>query len=185
MGQALCGALHEIAVIAVPPHYTTQKCSGCGTMVKKSLSIRTHICTSCGVVLDRDHNAALNILHQALEKHCSPTRKVPRGTREPGTSRRPETLLDNCLCYVLQTETWQAGWLKEEPPAFMRGSVRRQKKSITLTQRMQDDDIGESNVSCKSKASRMLEYFGDILKLCQKVLVSRQKSWYDCKREGS
>jgi putative transposase len=60
------GALHKIAVIAVPPHYTSQKCSECGTIVKKSLSIRTHICTKCGVVLDRDHNAALNILHKAL-----------------------------------------------------------------------------------------------------------------------
>jgi putative transposase len=60
------GALHGIAVIAVPPHFTSQKCSGCGTIVKKSLSIRTHICTGCGVVLDRDHNAALNILHKAL-----------------------------------------------------------------------------------------------------------------------
>jgi len=60
------GALHEIDVIAVPPHYTSQKCSDCGTMVKKSLSIRTHICTGCGVVVDRDHNAALNILHKAL-----------------------------------------------------------------------------------------------------------------------
>ncbi len=59
--------LHEIDVIAVPPQYTSQKCSACGTMVKKSLSIRTHICTGCGVVLDRDHNAALNILHKALD----------------------------------------------------------------------------------------------------------------------
>jgi putative transposase len=53
------GTLHEIEVISVPPQYTSQKCSDCGTMVKKSLSIRTHICDSCGVVLDRDHNAAL------------------------------------------------------------------------------------------------------------------------------
>jgi putative transposase len=52
-------SLHAIAVIAVPPHFTSQKCSNCGTMVKKSLSIRTHICTGCSVVLDRDHNAAL------------------------------------------------------------------------------------------------------------------------------
>ena len=60
------GALHEIDVIAVPPHFTSQKCSECGTIVNKSLSVRTHICTKCGVVLDRDHNAALNILHKAL-----------------------------------------------------------------------------------------------------------------------
>ena len=58
--------LHDIPVIAVPPHFTSQKCSDCGTIVQKSLSIRTHICHGCGVVLDRDHNAALNILHKAL-----------------------------------------------------------------------------------------------------------------------
>jgi putative transposase len=48
-------------LVKVKPHYTSQDCSNCGTRIKKSLSIRTHICTSCGLVLDRDHNAALNI----------------------------------------------------------------------------------------------------------------------------
>ncbi len=51
--------------IAVPPHFTSQNCSGCGQVVKKSLSIRTHVC-KCGVVLDRDENAAINILIKAL-----------------------------------------------------------------------------------------------------------------------
>src|SRR5437660_3804435 len=60
------GFLHDVPVIAVPPHYTSQKCSDCGTIVKKSLSIRTHICHGCGVVLDRDQNAARNILEKAL-----------------------------------------------------------------------------------------------------------------------
>ncbi len=60
------GFLHDIPVIAVAPHYTSQQCSDCGTIVKKSLSIRTHICHGCGVVLDRDHNAACNILEKAL-----------------------------------------------------------------------------------------------------------------------
>ncbi len=50
------------ATVAVPPHYTTQDCFTCGTLVKKALSTRTHICSHCGTVLDRDHNAALNIL---------------------------------------------------------------------------------------------------------------------------
>ncbi|GHO70859.1 transposase [Ktedonobacter sp. SOSP1-52] len=59
-------ALHHIPVIAVPPHYTSQNCSACGTLIKKSLSVRTHTCTGCGVVLDRDHNAAMNILQKAL-----------------------------------------------------------------------------------------------------------------------
>ena len=48
-------------VIAVPPAYTSQDCSGCEERVPKSLSVRTHVCTSCGLVLDRDENAARNI----------------------------------------------------------------------------------------------------------------------------
>jgi putative transposase len=60
------GLMHNIPVIAVAPHFTSQECSACGALVKKSLSVRTHICPSCGVVLDRDHNAAINILAKAL-----------------------------------------------------------------------------------------------------------------------
>ena len=60
------GTVHGIPVIAVPPQFTTQDCSACGTRVKKSLSVRTHICPTCGIVLDRDENAALNILHAGL-----------------------------------------------------------------------------------------------------------------------
>src|SRR5579875_3512670 len=60
------GAMHDIPVIAVPPQFTSQDCSGCGTRVKKSLSVRTHICPTCGLVLDRDENAAKNILHAGL-----------------------------------------------------------------------------------------------------------------------
>jgi putative transposase len=48
-------------VVAVPPAYTSQDCSGCGARVEKSLSVRTHVCTSCGLILDRDENAARNI----------------------------------------------------------------------------------------------------------------------------
>ncbi len=59
------GAMHAISVIAVPPQWTSQQCSGCGTMVKKSLSVRTHVCPACELELDRDHNAALNILEKA------------------------------------------------------------------------------------------------------------------------
>jgi putative transposase len=51
--------------VAVNPAYTSQNCSNCGTTVQKSLSTRTHIC-QCGFVLDRDHNAAINILNSAL-----------------------------------------------------------------------------------------------------------------------
>ncbi len=62
------GAMHNIPVVAVAPQFTSQNCSACGTLVKKSLSVRTHICQECGVVLDRDHNAALNILQKALQR---------------------------------------------------------------------------------------------------------------------
>ena len=58
------GKIHGKFVIAVNPQYTSQQCSDCGNIVKKTLSIRTHIC-SCGCVLDRDENAAINILHKA------------------------------------------------------------------------------------------------------------------------
>ncbi|MEO1376601.1 MAG: transposase, partial [Cyanobacteria bacterium J06635_10] len=55
-------------VIAVKPHYTSQICSNCGVKVKKSLSVRTHIC-QCGCNLQRDINAAINILERAREGH--------------------------------------------------------------------------------------------------------------------
>ena len=51
--------------VAVTPHYTSQNCSECGGIVQKSLSTRTHTC-QCGCVLDRDENAALNILKLGL-----------------------------------------------------------------------------------------------------------------------
>jgi len=60
------GKKYGKATVAVPPHYTSQNCSNCGNVVKKSLSIRTHVCPHCGYVADRDVNAALNILQRGL-----------------------------------------------------------------------------------------------------------------------
>lgn len=51
--------------VAVPPQYTSVNCSSCGTKVKKALSTRTHKC-QCGCLLDRDENAARNILSIGL-----------------------------------------------------------------------------------------------------------------------
>lgn len=48
-------------VVAVPPAYTSQTCSGCGVIVAKGLSVRWHSCPDCGASLHRDHNAAKNI----------------------------------------------------------------------------------------------------------------------------
>ncbi|NEO38148.1 MAG: transposase [Moorea sp. SIOASIH] len=53
------------STVAVNPAYTSQNCSQCSEVVKKSLSTRTHTC-KCGCQLDRDHNAAINILERAL-----------------------------------------------------------------------------------------------------------------------
>ncbi|MEQ9484093.1 RNA-guided endonuclease InsQ/TnpB family protein [Coleofasciculus sp. F4-SAH-05] len=53
-------------LVAINPSFTSQDCSCCGARVKKSLSTRTHVC-SCGAVLDRDWNAAINILIKALD----------------------------------------------------------------------------------------------------------------------
>ena len=50
----------------VKPHYTSQKCSSCEAIVPKLLSVRIHDCPHCGLVLDRDHNAAINIKKAAV-----------------------------------------------------------------------------------------------------------------------
>jgi putative transposase len=57
-----------VRVVKVNPHGTSQDCSGCGTKVPKTLSVRTHECPKCGLVMDRDENAAINILNRALEQ---------------------------------------------------------------------------------------------------------------------
>lgn len=49
-----------LSTIPVNPRNTTQACSNCGQIVPKVLSERVHRCV-CGCVLDRDHNAAINI----------------------------------------------------------------------------------------------------------------------------
>lgn len=48
-------------IVKVSPHFTSQVCSGCGQVRKKDLSERWHSC-DCGAELDRDVNAAINIL---------------------------------------------------------------------------------------------------------------------------
>ncbi len=45
----------------VDARYTSQKCSQCGIMVTKTLADRTHLCPNCGLKMDRDLNASLNI----------------------------------------------------------------------------------------------------------------------------
>jgi putative transposase len=58
-------------VVVVNPAYTSQDCSRCGHRQRKELSERVHRCPCCGLVLDRDHNAALNILAVGLHSLAS------------------------------------------------------------------------------------------------------------------
>jgi putative transposase len=54
-------------VVLVEPRNTSQICSGCDEIVEKSLAVRVHECPFCGLVMDRDENAAINILRLGLE----------------------------------------------------------------------------------------------------------------------
>ncbi len=69
-------------VVAVNPRMTSQKCSDCGAIVKKSLSTRTHKC-SCGCELHRDVNAAINILNLGKQARDGQSRSHATGV---GTS---------------------------------------------------------------------------------------------------
>jgi len=53
-------------VVTVNPATTSQACSVCGAVVPKALSVRVHVCPDCGLTLDRDVNAARNILMLAV-----------------------------------------------------------------------------------------------------------------------
>lgn len=53
--------------VQVDPRNTTKMCSLCGRLVEKDLSVRIHNCTFCGLVLDRDENAAINILRLGIQ----------------------------------------------------------------------------------------------------------------------
>lgn len=66
-------------VVLVDPRNTSKACSCCGALVDKALSVRVHSCPHCGLVLDRDENAALNILARGLACVGS----VPRSSPDP------------------------------------------------------------------------------------------------------
>lgn len=61
--------LYGCKLTKVKPQYTSQICSGCGSIVKKNLSDRIHKCPHCGLEIDRDVNAARNILWRGKKSH--------------------------------------------------------------------------------------------------------------------
>ena len=71
--KAACAARR---FIAVNPAYTSQECSGCGhRKTDLTLADRVYHCLSCGLVMDRDLNAAVNIL--AVGRHCLASAEKP------------------------------------------------------------------------------------------------------------
>ena len=60
------GQIFGKIVVPVPPQWSSQECSSCGQIVKKSLSTRTHVC-SCGANMSRDENAAKVLLARGLK----------------------------------------------------------------------------------------------------------------------
>jgi putative transposase len=60
-------------LVEVNPAYTSQTCSRCGNVAKKKLSERWHFCPICSLSLDRDTNAAFNILQTAVGQHSVST----------------------------------------------------------------------------------------------------------------
>lgn len=81
------------SVVHVSPKDTTQQCSGCHRIVPKDLSVRWHSCLHCGTELDRDQNAAKNILRRYQEQ--TGAGRVPQGLLTPrggaiGSCRSPQ-----------------------------------------------------------------------------------------------
>ncbi len=85
-----------VKVVAVNPEGTSQECSSCGAEVKKDLSVRTHRCT-CGLEMDRDLNAALNILYRGISiAGGNVTRMVERmKDKREIAPVRPRTVYEN------------------------------------------------------------------------------------------
>ncbi|MGB3239977.1 MAG: transposase [Geitlerinemataceae cyanobacterium] len=80
-----------LMTIAVNPNGTTQDCSGCGAKVPKTIRDRWHSCPHCGLELDRDHNAAINIKYRAVGHPVLKAQETPNAiagiTEKPALSR--------------------------------------------------------------------------------------------------
>jgi putative transposase len=70
-------------VVRAPARFTTQKCNRCGEYLQKSLSVRAHVCLSCGLVEDRDVNAAKNILRAEAPPSGTGADGLPVELRSP------------------------------------------------------------------------------------------------------
>jgi putative transposase len=81
---------------------TSQKCSDCGAIVKKSLSTRTHKC-ACGCQLQRDVNAAINILNRGIARDGQ--------SQSNATGLATSTLLGATLAEQVTRKNVESPWL--------------------------------------------------------------------------
>ncbi len=101
------GVKYGRLTVGISPQYTSQDCFNCGKRIKKSLSVRTHVC-ECGYCEDRDINAALNILKKATIGHIgSWSEQLDRNARGESTS----TLIGAIL-------SEQVGSMNQESPPY-------------------------------------------------------------------
>ncbi|MEM4260999.1 MAG: transposase, partial [Candidatus Woesearchaeota archaeon] len=70
-----------IKLVNVSPAYTSQRCSHCGTIHEESRKGENYSCKVCGMRMDADYNAAINILH--------------RGAYSPSLSQAKTSLIEN------------------------------------------------------------------------------------------
>jgi putative transposase len=108
------GGMHARPVVAVPPHFTTQECSGvlpdgapCPEGVQKWLSVRTPRCPRGGLVLDRDENAARNRVELALRT---------AGQAGTGSCEAANASGQTATTRAARTGTRHSGWLNEASP---------------------------------------------------------------------
>ena len=97
-------------VLFVNPKNTSKDCSRCGVEVSKELHERQHNCPSCGLSIDRDLNAAINILNRCLKAKLSDRQE----TKFPGATAG---IAGSNAC----EDGIKVSSVKQEAHAFMRG----------------------------------------------------------------
>ena len=81
------GAMHGVVVVAVDPRYTSQTCSRCGHCAKANRQSQSSFqCTSCGLSLNADVNAALNLRERGRATVRLPHIPRPGVSNGAGTS---------------------------------------------------------------------------------------------------
>ncbi len=105
-------------LIKVNPRNTSQMCSNCGIIVKKTLSERVHECPYCGFVADRDYNAAVNIHRLGMEQPFEPVEM--QSISQPGKSSISRAVVTIPLHHI---SVMQVLSMKQEAtPKQVRGS---------------------------------------------------------------